>query len=150
MKFQRQAAILRIISENEIKTQEELSALVCKAGFPATQATISRDIKELKLVKVSTVDNGYKYAAPNKHGSATYMSRLKNIFKECVIRIDRAQNLVVVKTLTGMANAAAAAMDAMEIETIVGTIAGDDTILIILHTNDEAEKFCITAGDLLK
>ena len=133
MKFQRQAAILRIISENEIKTQEELSALVCKAGFPATQATISRDIKELKLVKVSTVDNGYKYAAPNKHGSVTYMSRLKNIFKECVIRIDRAQNLVVVKTLTGMANAAAAAMDAMEIETIVGTIAGDDTILIVVN-----------------
>ena len=79
MKFQRQAAILRIINENEIKTQEELSALVCAAGFPATQATISRDIKELRLVKVSTTDNGYKYAAPSKHNSASYMTRLKHI-----------------------------------------------------------------------
>lgn len=150
MKFQRQAAILKIINENEIKTQEDLSALVCAAGFPATQATISRDIKELRLVKVATSDNSYKYAAPNKHNNSGYMTRLKNIFKECVIHIDRAQNLVVLKTLNGMANAAAAAMDAMEIDDIVGTIAGDDTILIILRTSDDAEKFCKTTGDLLR
>ena len=149
MKFQRQAAILRIINEYEIKTQEELSSLVCEAGFPATQATISRDIKELRLVKVATADSGYKYASPSKHGGGTYMSRLKNIFKECVIRIDKAGNLVVVKTLSGMANAAAVAMDSMEMEEIIGTVAGDDTILIILHTPEEAEKFCKTAETLL-
>ena len=142
MKFQRQAAILRIINENEIKTQEELSALVCAAGFPATQATISRDIKELRLVKVSTTDNGYKYAAPSKHNSASYMTRLKNIFKECVIHIDKAQNLVVLKTLNGMANAAAAAMDAMEMDDIVGTIAGDDTIFVLTRTEADAKLLC--------
>jgi transcriptional regulator of arginine metabolism len=150
MKFKRQAAILDIITTNEIKTQEELSAHLRERGYNATQATISRDMKELRLIKVASHSGGYQYSTPEQSSSATHMSRLKNIFRECVVKVDRAQNLVVLKTLVGMANAAAAAIDAMKIRDIVGTLAGDDNILVILRTNEEAEKFCeMVAGMLL-
>ena len=85
---------------------------------------------------------GYQYSTPDQSSTATHMTRLKNIFRECVVKVDRAQNLVVLKTLVGMANAAAAAIDAMKIRDIVGTLAGDDNILVILRTNEDAEKFC--------
>ena len=142
MKFKRQAAILDIITSNEIKTQEELSANLRDRGYYATQATISRDIKELRLIKVASHSGGYQYSTPDQSSTATHMTRLKNIFRECVVKVDRAQNLVVLKTLVGMANAAAAAIDAMKIRDIVGTLAGDDNILVILRTNEDAEKFC--------
>ena len=109
MKFKRQAAILDIITSNEIKTQEELSAHLRERGYNATQATISRDMKELRLIKVASHSGGYQYSTPEQSSTATHMSRLKNIFRECVVKVDRAQNLVVLKTLVGMANAAAAA-----------------------------------------
>ena len=151
MKFQRQARILDLIEKNEIETQEELSEHLCSLGYNATQATVSRDIKELRLIKTLSQTTGkYKYAVPGTGIESSFSTRLRNIFKECVIHIDRAQNLVVLKTLNGMANAAAAAMDAMEIDDIVGTIAGDDTILIILRTSEDADRFCKTTGDLLK
>ena len=150
MKFKRQAAILDIITSNEIKTQEELSAHLRDRGYNATQATISRDIKELRLIKVASHSGGYQYSTPDQSSTATHMTRLKNIFRECVVKVDRAQNLVVLKTLVGMANAAAAAIDAMKIRDIVGTLAGDDNILVILRTNEDAEKFCeMVAGMLL-
>ena len=142
MKFKRQAAILDIITPNEIKTQEELSAHLRERGHTATQATISRDIKELRLIKVASHSGGYQYSTPDQSSTATHMTRLKNIFRECVVKVDRAQNLVVLKTLVGMANAAAAAIDAMKIRDIVGTLAGDDNILVILRTNEDAERFC--------
>ena len=142
MKFKRQAAILDIITSNEINTQEELSAHLRDRGYNATQATISRDIKELRLIKVASHSGGYQYSTPDQSSTATHMTRLKNIFRECVVKVDRAQNLVVLKTLVGMANAAAAAIDAMKIRDIVGTLAGDDNILVILRTNEDAEKFC--------
>ena len=142
MKFKRQAAILDIITSNEIKTQEELSAHLRDRGYNATQATISRDIEELRLIKVASHSGGYQYSTPDQSSTATHMTRLKNIFRECVVKVDRAQNLVVLKTLVGMANAAAAAIDAMKIRDIVGTLAGDDNILVILRTNEDAEKFC--------
>lgn len=150
MKFKRQAAILDIITSYEIKTQEELSAHLRERGYNATQATISRDMKELRLIKVASHSGGYQYSTPEQSSTATHMSRLKNIFRECVVKVDRAQNLVVLKTLVGMANAAAAAIDAMKIRDIVGTLAGDDNILVILRTNEDAEKFCeMVAGMLL-
>ncbi|MBQ7492029.1 MAG: arginine repressor [Clostridia bacterium] len=149
MKFKRQAAILEIISNREVKTQEELSRYLCEQGFQTTQATISRDIKELRLIKVASHSGGYQYSTPDQSGSATHLARLKNIFRECVVKIDRAQNLVVLKTLVGMANAAATAIDAMKIPNIVGTIAGDDNILIILRTSEEAEQFCELVSDML-
>lgn len=149
MKFKRQAAILDIITSNEIKTQEELSAHLRERGYTATQATISRDIKELRLIKVASHSGGYQYSTPDQSGSVTHMNRLKNIFRECVVKVDRAQNLVVLKTLVGMANAAAAAIDAMKIRDIVGTLAGDDNILVILRTNEDAEKFCEMVAGML-
>lgn len=149
MKFKRQAAILEIISDNEIKTQEELSEYLRERGFNTTQATISRDIKELRLIKVASHSGGYQYSTPDQSGTATHMARLKNIFRECVVKVDRAQNLVVLKTLVGMANAAAAAIDAMKIKDIVGTLAGDDNILIILRTNEDAEQFCEMVSGML-
>ena len=142
MKFKRQAAILDIITSYEIKTQEELSTHLRERGYAATQATISRDIKELRLIKVASHSGGYQYSTPDQSSTATHMTRLKNIFRECVVKVDRAQNLVVLKTLVGMANAAAAAIDAMKIRDIVGTLAGDDNILVILRTNEDADRFC--------
>ncbi len=150
MKFQRQAAIVDIITNNEVKTQTELSDRLKAVGYPTTQATISRDIKELRLVKVASVTGGYKYSTPEMNADSGFIPRLKNIFRECVIKIDRAQNLVIVRTLTGMANAAAYAVDTMKIEEIIGTLAGDDTILIILRDNEQAIKFCKIAEEMLQ
>ena len=142
MKSQRQAKIMEIISTTNVETQEQLLQELQDAGFSSTQATISRDIKELRLIKVASHSGGYQYSTPDQSSTATHMTRLKNIFRECVVKVDRAQNLVVLKTLVGMANAAAAAIDAMKIRDIVGTLAGDDNILVILRTNEDAEKFC--------
>lgn len=150
MKFKRQAAIVDLISRNEIKTQEELSERLKQMGFSATQATISRDIKELQLVKTASKSGGYQYSTPEQNTGSLHLPRLKNIFRECVVKIDRAQNLVVLKTLVGMANAAAAAIDAMKINDIVGTLAGDDNILIILPSNEKAEEFCALVAELLR
>lgn len=150
MKFKRQAAIVDLISRNEIKTQEELSERLKQMGFSATQATISRDIKELQLVKTASRSGGYQYSTPEQNTGSLHLPRLKNIFRECVVKIDRAQNLVVLKTLVGMANAAAAAIDAMKINDIVGTLAGDDNILIILPSNEKAEEFCALVAELLR
>ena len=149
MKFKRQAAILEIISNNEIKTQEELSAHLRQRGYNTTQATISRDIKELRLIPVASHSGGYQYSTPDQSGSVTHMTRLKNIFRECVVKVDQAQNLVVLKTLVGMANAAAAAIDAMKVKDIVGTLAGDDNILVILRTTEEAQRFCEMVAEML-
>lgn len=149
MKFKRQAAIVDLIGKHEVKTQEELSERLKACGFSATQATVSRDIKELQLVKVASESGGYCYATPETNTSTLHLPRLKNIFRECVVKVDRAQNLVVVKTLVGMANAAAAAIDAMKINTIVGTLAGDDNILIILRDNEDAIQFCQLVAELL-
>ena len=149
MKFQRQAAIVDLIVKHEVKTQEELSEKLKDVGFNTTQATISRDIKELRLVKVASLSGGYKYSTPNINGDSLHMPRLKNIFRECVVKVDRAQNIVVVRTLVGMGNAAGAAIDAMKISDIVGTIAGDDTIFIALRDNDDAIKFSKLVDEML-
>lgn len=149
MKARRQAEILSIIQEYDIETQDQLLEKLRERGMKSTQATISRDIKELRLIKVASHSGGYQYSTPDQSGSVTHMTRLKNIFRECVVKVDRAQNLVVLKTLVGMANAAAAAIDAMKIRDIVGTLAGDDNILVILRTNEDAEKFCEMVAGML-
>ena len=141
---------MQIISQNDIKTQEELSEKLIEMGFNTTQATISRDIKELRLIKVSSLSGGYKYSAPSQSEDAGFLPRLRTIFKECGIGIDQAQNLVVIKTITGMANAAAYAIDQLKIDNIVGTIAGDDTILVILPDNEKAAQFIELASNMIK
>ena len=150
MKFQLQAAIIDLITNHEIDTQEELTARLREMGFNSTQATISRDIKELRLIKIASSNGGYKYSVAENEQDSGFVPRVRNIFRECVIKVDVAQNLVVIRTITGMANAAAFALDSMKINEIVGTIAGDDTVLIILKDNPTAENFFMQTKEMLR
>lgn len=139
MKVKRQSKILEIIRDNEIDTQEALAEKLNEAGFNVTQATVSRDIRELRLTKVSVGAGRQKYAAiSNDEGEIG--ERLKRVFKDGVTSIDFAQNIIVIKTLTGMAMAVAAALDAMENTEIIGTIAGDDTIFSVVKNESKAVK----------
>lgn len=138
MKYSRHAKILEIIENNEVETQEELAEYLKKSGINVTQATVSRDIKELRLIKVLAKNGRYKYASMKQQESAI-SDRLVKMFKDSIVGIDYAGNMVVLKTLTGAANAAGAALDALEIKEIVGTIAGDDTIFILARGNEEVE-----------
>ncbi len=137
MKYNRQSEIISLIGENEIETQEELLDCLRERGYIVTQATISRDIRELKLVKVAGSGGKYKYSLPKVDDSP--MSRkLRSLLSETVEHVDRANNIAVVKTCAGMAQGAAAAIDAMKRDDIVGSVAGDDTIIIVMRTNDGA------------
>ena len=149
MKSRRQREILSIISATPVETQEQLlSELRCR-GIEATQATISRDIKELHLVKELTGEGGYRYALSGKKEATNVSGRLKTIFREGVVSYDHAQNLVVVKTMPGLGSAAGAALDGMDIPDLVGSLAGDDTVLLILRTTQSAQAFCNSIRDML-
>ena len=141
MKKQRQNAIIAIITKKDIETQEELTDELRNLGYIATQSTISRDIKELKIVKVASDGNRYKYAMKSQD-SADTGAKYHNILVETVTSVDYAQNLLVIKTFPGMANAACAAIDSICRGDIVGSIAGDDTIIAVLHTTEEAKSTC--------
>lgn len=138
MKYSRHAKILEIIDRNVIETQEELAEKLKEMGMDVTQATVSRDIKELRLIKVMNEDGRYKYAS-FAQAETPLTNKLMNIFAECYVSGDYANNLVVVKTLSGMAQAAAAAIDSLKWSEILGTIAGDDTIMIICRAERIAE-----------
>lgn len=151
MKFQRQAKILDLIDRFEIETQEDLTAHLRALGYNTTQATISRDIKELRLIKTLSLETGkYKYTSSNAGAADSFTTRLRNIFRECVTDIDAAQNMVVIKTLPGLGQAAAMAIDAMRAPDVVGTLGGDDTVFAVMRDNDSAQKFCKQARDILK
>jgi len=138
MKQKRQQQILKIISEKDVKTQEELTKSLEAAGFNATQATISRDIKELGISKISLSGGAYKYAVTQneKRDSKENIG----IFSKSILNITYAMHTIVIKTYSGMANAVAATLDAVLANEILGTIAGDDTILIILESQEQAER----------
>lgn len=139
MKKQRQALIKELVEKYEIETQEDLAKRLVDAGFSVTQATVSRDIREMKLTKISMPNGNFKYAILTEaehYLSEKYIRVLKNGF----ISMETAQNILVVKTVAGMAMAVAAAIDAMKLKEIVGSIAGDDTIMMVLKTNQDAEK----------
>ncbi len=138
MKIKRHSAILNLISNNDIETQEELCEKLEKAGFAVTQATISRDIKELRLIKVQSANGSYKYSVSSKEQESVLSSKFNNIFSEAVIKVDFAGNFVVIKCYPGMAHAAAATIDSMNINEIVGTLAGDDTVFILMRSEDNA------------
>ena len=142
MKSQRQAKIMEIISTTNVETQEQLLLLLEDAGFRSTQATISRDIKELRIVKELTNLGTYRYTTSAKELPSTFSSRLNTIFRECVTRYDYAQNIVVIHTLPGLANAAASAIDAMSMSVVVGTLAGDDTVMVVMRDTNAAAQFC--------
>lgn len=141
MKSQRQSKILELIAQQDIETQEQLLAALEKNGFHSTQATISRDIKELRIVKELSAAGTYRYTVQQSE-SANFFSRLNNIFHQCVIKLDYAQNIVVIKTMPGLASAACSAVDSMEISYVVGSIAGDDTGLIVMRDTEYAREFC--------
>ena len=149
MKRARQAEILNIIQAVDVETQEQLLDELKARGFSATQATISRDIKELRLVKELS-GGGYRYASSERKGLADSDARLRNIFKEGVTSVDRAQNIVVVRTMPGLASAACSALDSMEIPGMGGSLAGDDTGILIMRDNDAAERFNQEVHKLLK
>ena len=143
MKNKRQYKILDIIKMHDVETQEMLQNLLAEYGFKVTQATVSRDIKELRLVKKMTENGIYKYAAPEENRFK------KNIFIDTVTGIDYAMNTVVVRCHTGMAQAACAALDSMDYSGIVGTLAGDDTIFVLMKTEAEARKLVKTFKELV-
>ena len=149
MKFQRQSKILELIEKEKIDTQEELSRRLKEWGFSTTQATISRDIKELRLVKVMTPDGTYKYTAASTENEVSMMGRIRNIFKECVVNINCAENLVVIKTLPGLGSAAGYAVDAIHHPDVIGSIAGDDTVFVVIASKDKAVSFLDEARALL-
>ena len=149
MKSQRQAKILEIISNKNVETQEQLLAEVQEAGFRGTQATISRDIKELRIVKELTSQGTYRYSTSSNELSGTFSARLNTIFRECVVSFDYAQNLIVIRTLPGLANAAASAIDSMNMSTVVGSLAGDDTVMIVMRDMNAAATFCGEIRNLL-
>ena len=142
MKSKRQAEILRIIEEVDVETQDQLLAELKARGVSSTQATISRDIKELHLIQELTSYGTYKYVVSGRKTSLNFAGRLRTIFKEGVTSFDRAQNIVVLKTMPGLASAACAAIDGMEISGLVGSLAGDDTALLIMRDNEKAASFC--------
>lgn len=150
MKGKRQAEILRIISETDVETQEQLLSALRARGVNATQATISRDIKELHLIKELTAYGAYKYTVSERKTSLNFAGRLRTILKEGVTTFDVAQNIVVVKTMPGLAPAAGAALDGMDLPGIVGSLAGDDTVILIMRTNDVAADLCHEMHKLIK
>jgi len=145
VKGKRQQEILRIIEEQDIDTQDQLLAELRARGLQSTQATISRDIKELHLIKELT-----RYAVSERKASLNVASRLRTIFKEGVISFDLAQNIIVLKTMPGVASAACAAIDGMEITGLVGSLAGDDTAMLVMRTNEDAQEFCNEIHTMLK
>lgn len=139
MKIARHAKIFEIISNKDIETQEELAEELRKAGINVTQATVSRDIKELKLIKVLSSTGRYRYAAiaPAEN---MLSDKLVTIFTQTVLTIDFVNNIIVIRTISGSASAAAEAIDSLKWDGIVGTLAGDNTIFLITRSNSKAEE----------
>ncbi|MBQ8496081.1 MAG: arginine repressor [Clostridia bacterium] len=148
MKNSRHTRILEIISENVIETQDDLIEKLRESGYPVTQATVSRDIKQLGLIKTATKAGGYKYTAARGDNSGND-NKLKTIMRETIVSAQEAQNIVVLKTFAGMANAAATSLDGLAGEAIVGSIAGDDTIFVVVRNNEDAIEFANYVKDVI-
>ena len=142
MKTNRQEKILQLIQSRDIETQEQLLGALEAEGFHTTQATISRDIKQLRIVKALGAHGNYCYTTSPKATEHTFSAKLNLIFKQGVISINHAQNIIVVKTIPGMASAACLALDTLELNEILGTIAGDDTCFIVVRDTASAASLC--------
>lgn len=149
MKQKRQSRILSLIEEREIGTQEELAKCLREEGYDVTQATVSRDIREMKLTKVSTGFGAQKYVALI-HGEEDLGDKYSRVLKEGFTGMGTAQSLLVIKTVSGMAMAVAAALDAMKLNEIVGTIAGDDTIMMAVRSREDGETVMKKIEDIIK
>ena len=150
MKNDRQRRILEIVEREAIDTQEQLQQKLQEQGVTCTQATISRDIKQLHLIKEPVGQGRYRYTVSSQRNRLNVADKLRTIFRESIISVDFAQNIVVVKTMAGLANAAAAAMDGMSISGMVGTLAGDDTALLVMKDAEMARGFCEDIHEMLK
>ena len=145
----RQATILDIISKKDIETQEELCAELNKLNFNVTQATISRDIKDLKLYKVAGTTKKYKYAYIEGEGDVV-TNKMRNLFRECVQSINYANNIIVVKTMRGNGSTAGAFIDSLQFSEIIGSVAGDDTVLIITRSEAASLRIVETLKEILR
>ena len=149
MKNDRQSMILEIISQENIETQEQLLVRLQERGITSTQATISRDIKQMHLIKEPVGHGVYKYAVSGNRTRLNFAEKLRTIFRESITSIDSAQNIVVIKTMPGLASAACAAMDGMDFSFMVGSLAGDDTVLIIMRDNESAAELATSIRTML-
>ena len=143
MKSARHQAILDLNEQHPIDRQEDLLAHLREEGFDVTQATVSRDIRELQLVKTATADGRYRYVPASASGKVTHSpSRFEMIFRESVLKVDYAGHMVLVKCFSGMANAACEVFDAKQWDNVVGTLSGDDTFFILMRSEDDAAAIC--------
>lgn len=143
MKSARHQAILHLIEKYPIDRQEDLLAHLRQEGFDVTQATVSRDIRELRLIKTASGDGTYRYMAATGNGKTAHSaSRFETIFRESVLKVDYAGHMVLVKCFSGMANAACEVFDARAWDNVVGTLSGDDTFFILMRTEESARMIC--------
>lgn len=141
MKSSRQETILKLVTENSVQTQDDLISKLCERGFCVTQATVSRDIRELKLTKILTGQGTYRYVIPSS-GGAGAVTKINETLLGAITNIDYANNLIVVTTYPGMAQAVAAGIDAAKTPGILGCVGGDDTIIIVTRSEEAARDFC--------
>lgn len=149
MRYSRQNKILELIKNNEIETQDKLASMLKAEGFDVTQATISRDIKDLQLIKVLSVSGRYKYAV-SKRSDAPISDRFIKVFRETIISFKAAHNLILIKTLSGCGGAAGEAVDNIGLEHVVGTVAGDNTMLIVVDEEENVPEILDLMDKMLK
>lgn len=150
MKNDRQNHLLQIIAEESIETQEQLLERLLARGIKSTQATISRDIKELHLIKEPAGQGKYRYAVSAHRTKLNFADRLRTIFRESLISADYAQNIAVIKTMPGLAHGAASALDGMDITDMVGSLAGDDTVMIVMRDTESATALVVEIREMLR
>ena len=142
MKSKRQEKILELIADHDVETQEQLLEELKSCGFQTTQATISRDIKQLRIIKELGASGTYRYNTTTKPAEHTFSAKLNIIFRQCVTSVDYTQNIMVIKTMPGLAPAACSALDGMNLHEILGTIAGDDTGFLVMRDTASAAELC--------
>ncbi|NLI93559.1 MAG: arginine repressor [Peptococcaceae bacterium] len=149
MKTRRQKKIQELIANEIIRTQEDLAKRLLENGFPVTQATISRDIKEMGLIKVPGLGDEYRYAIRGEAHPVSYQERLKRMCKELVISYDHSENIVVVKTIPGNAQALASLFDNAGWQEVIGTVAGDDTIFLLIKPKDKVNTILLRLSEMI-
>ena len=149
MKNNRQELILSLIERQDVETQEQLLTLLEQKGIQTTQATISRDIKQLHIIKELSSSGNYRYRASVKPVEHAFNAKLNLIFKQCVTSLDYAQNMIVIKTMPGLASAACAALDKVNYPEVIGTLAGDDTCFVVVRDAQAAASICAEIKEII-
>lgn len=150
MKSKRQEKILELILDHPVQTQEQLLSELEESGFHTTQATISRDIKQLRIIKELGQNGTYCYRAASRTAEHTFSNKLNLIFKQCIISADYAQNMIVIKTMPGLASAACSALDKLSAPDLLGTLAGDDTCFVVMRDSQAAMDLCVEIRDQIE